>query len=66
MPEVYGGETVTVPVSAKTGEGIDDLVENLLVVAELEELQANPDAPASGYVVEGERDPAGVRWLRCS
>ncbi len=57
VPEVYGGETVTVPVSAKTGEGIDDLVENLLVVAELEELQANPDAPASGYVVEGERDP---------
>ena len=57
VPEVYGGETVTVPVSAKTGEGIDDLVENLLVVSELEELKANPDAPASGYVVEGERDP---------
>ena len=56
-PESWGGETVTVPVSAKTGEGIDELLENILVVAELEELQANPNAPASGYVVEGERDP---------
>jgi translation initiation factor IF-2 len=57
VPESYGGETVTVPVSAKTGAGIDDLLANLLVVAELEELQANPKAPASGYVIEGERDP---------
>src|ERR687895_558552 len=57
MPEAYGGETVTVPVSAKTGEGIDDLLENILVVAELEDLKANPKAPASGYVIEGERDP---------
>src|SRR5215218_397692 len=57
VPEVYGGETVTVPVSAKTGEGIDELLENVLVVAELEELRANPNAPASGYVIEGERDP---------
>jgi len=57
VPEAYGGETVTVPVSAKTGEGIDDLLENVLVVAELEDLKANPNAPASGYVVESERDP---------
>src|ERR687889_650044 len=57
VPEVYGGDTVTVPVSAKTGEGIDDLLENILVVAELEDLKANPKAPASGYVIEGERDP---------
>ncbi len=56
-PEMWGGDTVTVPVSAKTGEGIDDLLENILVVAELEELRANPNAPASGYVIEGERDP---------
>ena len=56
-PEAWGGETVTVPVSAKTGEGIDELVENILVVAELEDLKANPSAPASGYVIEGERDP---------
>jgi translation initiation factor IF-2 len=57
VPEVYGGDTITVPVSAKTGEGIDELLENILVVAELEDLKANPKAPASGYVVEGERDP---------
>ena len=57
VPEVYGGETVTVPVSAKTGEGIDELLENILIVSELEELQANPAAPASGYVIESERDP---------
>ena len=57
QPEEYGGETVTVRVSAKTGEGIGDLLENLLVVAELEDLKANPNAPASGYVIEGERDP---------
>jgi translation initiation factor IF-2 len=56
-PESWGGETVTVPVSAKTGEGIDELLENILVVAELEDLKANPKAPASGYVIEGERDP---------
>src|ERR687894_172063 len=57
VPEVYGGDTVTVPVSAKTGEGIDELLENILVVAELEDLKANPKATASGYVIEGERDP---------
>src|SRR5215204_1340115 len=56
-PEAWGGETVTVAVSAKTGEGIDELLENILVVAELEDLKANPRAPASGYVIEGERDP---------
>jgi translation initiation factor IF-2 len=57
VPEVYGGDIVTVPVSAKTGEGIDELLENILVVAELEDLKANPKAQASGYVIEGERDP---------
>src|ERR671911_2225052 len=55
--ESWGGETVTVPVSAKTGEGLDELLENILVVAELEDLKANPNAPASGYAIEGERDP---------
>jgi translation initiation factor IF-2 len=57
VPEAYGGETVTVQVSAKTGEGIEELLENILVVAELEDLKANPNAPASGYVIESERDP---------
>src|SRR5215207_1927038 len=57
VPEAYGGETVTVPVSAKTGEGIDELLENISVVAELEDLKSNPNAQASGYVIESERDP---------
>ena len=57
VPEAYGGETVTVPVSAKTGEGIDELLENVLIVSELEDLKANPKAQASGYVIESERDP---------
>src|ERR687889_65883 len=57
VPEAYGGETVAVRVSANTGEGIDELLENVLIVAELEDLKANPNAPASGYVVESERDP---------
>ena len=57
VPEAYGGDTVTVPVSAKTGDGIDDLLENVLIVSELEDLKANPKAPASGYVIESERDP---------
>src|ERR671918_712105 len=57
VPEVYGGDTVTVPVSAKSGEGIDELLENISVVAELEDLKSNPNAQASGYVIESERDP---------
>src|SRR5918992_202738 len=57
VPEAYGGETVTVPVSAKTGEGIDELLENVLIVSELEDLKANPVAQASGDVIESERDP---------
>src|SRR5918998_762913 len=57
VPEAYGGETVTVPVSAKTGEGIDELLENVLIVSELEDLKSNPNAQASGYVIESERDP---------
>ena len=57
VPEAYGGETVAVPVSAKTGEGIDELLENVLIVSELEDLKANPKAQASGYVIESERDP---------
>jgi translation initiation factor IF-2 len=57
VPEEYGGDTVTVRVSAKTGEGFEELLENILIVAELEDLKANPKAPASGYVIESERDP---------
>jgi len=56
VPEEWGGQTVTVPVSAKTGEGLGTLLEMILLVADLEELRANPDRPARGTVVEAELD----------
>ncbi len=56
-PEDWGGETIFVNVSAKTKENLDDLLEHILLLAELEELRANPDAPASGSVIESHLDP---------
>jgi translation initiation factor IF-2 len=56
-PEDWGGDTIFVNVSAKTHENLDELLENILLVAELEELKANPDAPASGSVIESHLDP---------
>ncbi|OIO33089.1 MAG: translation initiation factor IF-2 [Candidatus Omnitrophica bacterium CG1_02_40_15] len=53
-PEEWGGKTITVGVSAKTGQGIDNLLEMLLLEAELLELKANPDKPAVGIVIEAE------------
>jgi translation initiation factor IF-2 len=57
QPVEWGGDTEFVDVSAKTKEGLDDLLETILVMAEVEELRANPDAPASGTVVESKLDP---------
>ena len=54
--EEWGGDVVCVPVSAKKKVGIQDLLENILVVAEVLELKANPQRPASGVVVEAEMD----------
>ncbi|MDP6666550.1 MAG: translation initiation factor IF-2 [Dehalococcoidia bacterium] len=54
--ESYGGETVAVPVSALKGEGIDELLESLLLVAEIQELKANPDRPGIGVVIESHMD----------
>jgi len=54
--EEWGGDIVCVPISAKEKIGIQELLENLLVVAEVEELKANPAGPASGVVVEAEMD----------
>jgi len=54
--EEWGGDVVTVPVSALQKTGIDDLLENILVVAELAEFKANPDRPASGAVAEARLD----------
>ena len=56
VPEEYGGESPFIPVSAKTGEGIDALLENVLLQAEVLELKAPVDAPAKGLVIEARLD----------
>ena len=56
VPEEYGGDSPFVPVSAKTGQGIDSLLENVLLQAEVLELRAAVDAPARGLVVEARLD----------
>lgn len=56
QPEAWGGDTIVVPVSALRGEGVDDLLENILVVAELEQYKANPKGRAIGTVIEAELD----------
>ncbi|MDX2171381.1 MAG: translation initiation factor IF-2 [Deltaproteobacteria bacterium] len=56
QPEDWGGDTVTVPVSAKTREGVPNLLEMLLLQADLLDLKANPDKPARGAIVEAKLD----------
>ncbi len=56
IPEDYGGDTIVVPVSARTGAGIDRLLEMLLLQADVLELKANPERPARGTVVESQLD----------
>ena len=56
VPEEYGGDVPFIPVSAKTGEGIDALLENVLLQAEILELKAPKDAPAQGLVIEARLD----------
>ena len=56
VPEEYGGDVPFIPVSAKTGEGIDSLLENVLLQAEVLELKAPVDAPAKGLVIEARLD----------
>ena len=56
VSEEWGGKNIFVPVSAKTGEGIDDLLESILLVAEMLELKANPDRKARGLVIEARLD----------
>lgn len=56
LPEDWGGDVITIPVSAKTGEGIDELLEMVLMVAEVEELKANPNRMAIGTVIEAQLD----------
>ncbi|MGD9763093.1 MAG: translation initiation factor IF-2 [Candidatus Binatia bacterium] len=56
VPEDWGGDTVTVPVSAKSREGLPNLLEMLLLQADLLELKANPDKPARGAIIEAKLD----------
>ncbi len=56
IPEQWGGDVICVPVSARTGMGIDDLLENIQLVAEVKELKANPDRRAKGAVIEARLD----------
>ncbi len=56
VPEEWGGDIICVPVSALTGQGIDDLLENILLVAEVQELKANPNRLAKGAVIEARLD----------
>lgn len=58
VPEEWGGDTMMVPVSALQGENLDQLLENILLVAEIGELSANPDRPAKGTVIEANLDKA--------
>ena len=56
IPEEWGGETIVCPISAKTGMGIDKLLENLVLLAEVQELKANPNRTAHGAVIEARLD----------
>ena len=56
VPEEWGGDTIVVPVSAKTGEGVDDLLENVLLLADVLELKANPNRKARGVIIEAKLD----------
>lgn len=56
VPEEWGGDTIMVPVSAKTGEGVDELLENVLLLADVLELKANPDRKARGVIIEAKLD----------
>ncbi len=56
LAEEWGGDTIICPISAKTGEGVEELLENVLLVAEMRELKANPDRAARGAVIEARLD----------
>ena len=56
VPEEWGGDIIVCPVSAKTGEGVNELLEAINLIAELKELKANPNRPAKGIVIEAKLD----------
>ena len=55
-PEEWGGDTLVTKISAKTGKGVDELLENILLIAEMQELKANPNRYATGAVLESKMD----------
>lgn len=57
IPDEWGGTTTMVPISAKTGEGIDDLLEMVILTADAMELKADPERQAKGYILEAKLDP---------
>jgi translation initiation factor IF-2 len=57
IPEDYGGDVVVIPVSAKTGQGVQELLDMILLVSEMQELQANPTGFATGTIIEANQDP---------
>ncbi|MCK4524876.1 MAG: translation initiation factor IF-2 [Candidatus Andersenbacteria bacterium] len=56
-PEGWGGKTVCVNISAKTGEGIDELLDMIILASDMEEIKADPNCPAEGFVIESHLDP---------
>ena len=56
VPEEWGGDTMLIPISAKTGMGIDELLDSINLVAEMQELKANPDRQAKGVIIEAKLD----------
>jgi translation initiation factor IF-2 len=58
VPEDWGGDTITVPISALNGQGIDELLEMVLLVAEMNEIRCVPEGPARGVIVESRLDKA--------
>ena len=57
VPEDWGGKTVCVNISAKTGEGIDELLDMIILASDIEEIKANPNCSAEGFVIESHLDP---------
>ena len=64
IPEEWGGQNMFVNVSARQKTGIDDLLETILLQADVLELKANPDTFASGYILEGKLDRGAAPWRR--
>lgn len=63
-PEEWGGSTIMVPLSALTGQGVDDLLEMILLVADMEGISGDPDGELEAMVIESSLDPARGPWPR--